>query len=224
MVLAQEGYISICSHFNIVLHFLLFNPNTSYNTSQINILPLCWHLKRWWWFRPFTPHPLLQPSGPSRETWNSSSVKKIFEKSTFLLSSAHFERFCTYIFVNGSVVTRLADVSTFFRRRYRVVLDIVDSPIRLKSSPLIRPRSFRASRVIHVTERWETTLKWSLPALFRCFVVDATNFFTVWSYHPINLDISIVDLLFENSDSKVTRLIIWSTKVSYYSCKQLLLV
>ena len=117
-----------------------------------------------------------------------------------MLSSAHYWRFGTDIFLNGSIVTGFTGVPTFFKSRHQVVQDRVDSPMCQKSSPLVKPGVFIASLVICDRERWKITLEWSLLTLLRTFVGTVTYFFT--RCLRIVLDISNVDLPFENSDVK----------------------
>ena len=71
-----------------------------------------------------------------------------------MLFSTNFRGFCTSTFITGSIVTNLTDVSTFFKRRHQIVLDAVISPMRLKSSPLVRPGLFTAPRLIRNREHW----------------------------------------------------------------------
>ena len=79
--------------------------------AQILIPLLWWRLKQWWWSRPFTIKPLLQPPGLTRVA-RESSVKEIFDKWTFMLSSDHFKT--PLYFFNRCVVTGFIDVPSIF--------------------------------------------------------------------------------------------------------------
>ena len=122
---------------------------------------------------------LFQPSGPSRAA-QDSSVIKTFEKSTFMLSSGLFKRFCTCIFINGGVVIGFTDVPAFFRRRHLVVQDTVVSLMRLKKISLVKPGLFTASCLIHFWKHWKTILEKHLSSLSRSFTGAAINVFAVW--------------------------------------------
>ena len=138
-------------------------------SAQILILPSrCWYLKRWWQSHLFITPPLLQPPGKSRLAWDSS-VNKTFQKSTFMLS-AYFRRFCTCVFVKGGLLISLTCITTFFRKRDRLILKAVIYPMHLKCFPLVKPGLFINS--------WQKT--WEnkpLVTLFSLYTYLRSNYY-----------------------------------------------